>query len=118
MGGAAEVLRHFRVHGDHEFTLLRHQSIAFLDLLAYPVLKRRADHGSYDVHDPLLGRLGQVNLVRQVVCHDWVVVDELHDLLQRQVLVLRHAEVHNAVVLQVALLLVHNVLEEVDGDVV
>ena len=77
VGGAEEVLRHLRIHGDHEFTFLRHQSIAFLDLLANPVLERCADHGSYDVHDPLLRCLRQVNLVRQVVCHDWIVVEEL-----------------------------------------
>ena len=41
-----------------------------------------------------------------------------HDLLQRQVLVLRHVEVLDAVVLEVPLLLVQYVLEEVDGDVV
>ena len=118
MGGVDKLLGHLWVHRDHQLSFLRHQSIAFLDLLAHPLLEWSAEHGSNDVDQPLFGRLGEVDLVGQVVRDIRVVADELHNLLQGQVLIHRHMEVLDAVVLEMPLLLVQNVFEEVDGDVV
>ena len=118
MGGGGELLGHLGVHRDHELSLLRHLGIALLDLVGDPVLEWLTRHGSYNVDQPLLWRLGQVNRVWQVVEDARVVVDLLHDLLNRQALVLRDMEMLNLVILDVAFLLVQHVLQEVNCDVV
>ena len=118
MRGVDELLGHLWVHRDHQLSLLGHQGVALLDLLSHPLLEWCAKHGCNDVDEPLLGRLWEVDLIGQVVGDIRVVVEEHHDLLQRQVLVLRHVEVLDAVVLEVPLLLVQDVLQEVDRDIV
>ena len=118
MGGVVEHLSHFRVHADHELSLLNCLSVSVLHLHTDPSLEGFADDSCTHIHNPLLGYLHQVRIVRQVVSNVRQVGDVLKDLLHRQTLVLRDVEVDNVVVLQVALLPVQHVLEEVHGHVV
>ena len=84
------------------------------DPLTDPVLERLADYRGTDVYDPLLGRLREVRLIRQVVVDVWMLADVLTDVLQREVLVIRHLAPLDLVVLQGLLLSADDVLEEVD----
>ena len=109
---------HLWVEGDHHLSLLGHLGVPLLDLLGHPVSECITDDRGTDVHNPLLRRLRQVNIIRQVVGNVGQVADEDHDLLDGEVLILRHVHVLDAVVLQVGLLLVADVLQEIDRDVV
>ena len=109
---------HLRIHGDHDLLLLRHERVPLLDLLGDPLLEVLAHDGGADVQDPLLRDLRQVGLVGQVQVDLRVLAHEGEDLLERQVLVLRHVDVLDGVVVQVRLLPLHDVLEEVDRRVV
>ena len=71
-----------------------------------------------NVHDPLLWDLGQVHFVRQIVGDAALEVDELQNLLDGQVLVLRNVQRLDIGVENVALLPAEQVLEEVHCDVV
>ena len=62
--------------------------------------------------------LVELHTVGEEVGDVWQVGDELQDLLDGEVLVLRHVEVLDLVVEQVSLLLVQDVFQEVDGRVV
>ena len=108
---------HLRVHGDHHLLLVGHLSVPVLDLLLDPGLERCANDGSADVDDPLLGRLRQVRRVRQVQLDVRLGADELADALEREVLVLRAVERLDLVVLQLPLPAVHEVFQEVNGDI-
>ena len=90
MGTVGELLCHNRIHGDHHVSLLCHSFVAIFDLGAHPLLERLANHCGADVDDPLLGHFLQVWLIGEVEIDLRLVADELHDLFDGEVLVLRH----------------------------
>ena len=118
MAAGLELGGHLRVHRDHDLLLLGHDGVAILHLIADPVPERLAHNGSADINDPLLGHLPQVRVVREVHGDPRLFVDEVQDLLERQVLVLRHVQRLDRFVVQVSLLATKDVFEKVDGDVV
>ena len=101
--GGAELGRHRRIHGDHHLFLLLHEDVALLDLLIDPLLEGVPEDGGANVHDPLLGNLREVELVRQVEVDESLSGDEGHHLLDAEVLVLRHVQRLHIVVAQVCL---------------
>ena len=76
------------------------------------------DDGRTHVDDPLLRRLREVLVVRKERFDVWVVGDELQDLFDCEALVLWDVVVLDLVVQEVALLLIEDVLQKVDGRVV
>ena len=81
-----EDLGDLRVHLDHEVVLHGHLGVAGLDLLLDPLGEWLADHRGDDVADPLLRRLGQLNLLLRQILEDMRVVvgHEPHDLLDAE----------------------------------
>ena len=118
MGGGLELGRHLGIHGDHDLLLLAHQCIPLLHLLRDPGLELFTENSRDDVDQPLLWDFRHVDLVGEVHEHVGLVDDELEDLLDGEVLVLRHVEGLHLVVVDVCLPPGQDVLEEVDGDVV
>ena len=118
MGAGLELGRHLWVHRDHDLLLFSHQRIPFFDLSIDPFLEVSSDHGGADVHDPLLRHLREVGLIREVEIDCRLVTDELHHALEGQVLVLRHVDVLDLVVVQVRLPPRQDIFQEVDGRVV
>ena len=109
---------HLRIQGDHHLSLLCHKDVPFLDLFSHPISEWLTDNGGAYIDNPLLRRLGQVDIIRQVVGDVWYVADELQDFLDREVLILGHVQVLDALVLQVTFMLVAYVLQEINRDVV
>jgi len=109
---------HLWVEGDHHLSLLGHLGVPLLDLLGHPVSECITDDRGTDVHNPLLRRLRQVNVIRQVAGNVGQVADEDHNFFDREILILRHVQVLDVVVLQVGLVLVADVLQEIYRDVV
>ena len=114
MSAGIELGGHHGIHLDHDVLLLGHEGVALLHLVDDPGLERLADHGGADVDDPLLGRLRQVRLVGHVCGDVLVLLAELADVLQREILVLRHIQSLNIRVGHVRLLPGDYVLQEVD----
>ena len=79
MSTCSEFGSHLRVHGDHDFLLLRHQGIPLLDLILHPMLEVRSDHGGADVDNPLLGHLLDVRFIREVMVNLRLRADEGKD---------------------------------------
>ena len=98
MSALGKLRGHHWVHADHDLFLFGHDGIALLDLLGDPLLEVLAHDGGADVQDPLLRDLRQVGLVGQVQVDLRVLTYEGEDLLERQVLVLRHVDVLDRVV--------------------
>ena len=117
MGAGVELGRHHGVHFDHDLLLLGHDGVALLHLRLDPGLEGLADDSRADVHNPLLGHLRHVGLVRQVIGDVGLLAGELADLLERQVLVLRHVQGLDFGVVDVRLLPRQDVLQEVDGHI-
>ena len=113
-----ELRSHLRVHGDHHFFLLAHDCIPLLDLVIDPLSEKVTQDLGANIHDPLLGRLRQVDVVGKVVGDVRLVFDEHQDPLEGEVLILRYEDRWDVFVDQVALPLVNQVIHEVDGDVV
>ena len=118
MGAGTELVRHHRVHLDHDLLLVGHQGISILNLLLDPGLERLSQDSGTDIDDPLLRCLRDVGFVGQVMRDSRLLAGELEDLLQGQVLVLRHVHGLDFVVRDVRLLLGQDVLQKVDGNVV
>ena len=118
MSAGLELLRHHRVHGDHHLLLPGHLQVPILHLVDDPVLEGLANHGCTNIDDPLLRCLRDVGFVGQVMRDSRLLTGELEDLLQGQVLVLRHVHGLDFVVRDVRLLLGQDVLQKVNGDVV
>ena len=110
--------RHVGIHGDHDLFLFGHVCVALLLLLAGPLLERLADHRSTYVHNPLLGHLLDVWMVREIRLNLRLAGDELEDLLERQVPV--HGDVHglDIRVVDLPLLARQDVLQEIDRDII
>ena len=94
---------HHGVHADHDLFLLGHNGITLFDLIGNPLLKILSDHCNTDIDDPLLGNLGQVWIVRQVVLDIRLSCDKFHHALHRQVLVLGHVDMFDGIVLHICL---------------
>ena len=118
VGRGLEFGCHCRVQGNHHLSLLSHLDVPLLDLFGDPFSELLTNNSGANIHNPLLRRLWQVNVIRQVVGNVRQVADEDHDLLDREILILRHVQVLDAVVLEVGLMLVADVLQKIDRDVV
>ena len=108
------VLKELRIHANHHALLFCHHSVAFFDLVHHPVPELLTQDGGANVDDELLGDLGQVDVLQEVVLHLRLVGDVLQDVLDREALVLRHVQGPDLVVLHVLLLPADHVLQEVD----
>lgn len=113
-----ELSQHCWVHRDHDLVLVGHVGVALLHLLCDPILEGLSDHSSQDIHDPLLGHLRQVHLIRQVVDDTGILSREFKDPLEAQVLVLGHEDGLDVVTGDVSLFAVDDVLQEVHVHVV
>ena len=90
-GGALEGSRHVGVHRDQHVLLLRDFRITDLDLMLDPISECVFEHGGSNVHDPLLRRLVDLDLVGQVRVDHTVALEDLFvHLLDGEALVLRH----------------------------
>lgn len=118
MSGGLELGSQRWVHANHQLLLLCHGGVPILDLLSNPSPKGITEDNRTDVDYPLLRDLRQVHLVWKVVVHISLCSNELHDLLQAQVLVLRHVDRLDISVQHVTLLAIEEILEEVDCGVV
>ena len=118
MSGGLELGGQLRIHVDHDLLLLRHQGVALLNLLCDPVSETLAQHGSTYIDYPLFRNLRNVNLVRHVGFDLRHRSNILKDLLEREVLVLRHIQCLDRVVGHIGLLGADQVLQEVNCDVV
>ena len=118
MRGLSELLSHLGIDGDHHIAFALDKFIACSYLLSYPVAEGGTDHSCTHVHDPLLGHLLEIRMIRQVVQDVPLLHREVADVLQRQVLITRHVDSLDLVVGQVPLSCVDDVLEEVDCHVV
>ena len=87
-------------------------------MVGHPSFERLIDDGCIHVDDPLLRRLRQVMVVWQERFDVREVGDEFQDLFDCQALVLRNVVVLDLVVQELALLLIEDVLQKVDGRVV
>ena len=104
-----------RIHGDQHVLLLLDGLVPRLDSLANPRDEWLAEDRRADVADPLLRRLPQLALLRQVVEDALVLQEEVEDLAELQVLVERHVHLDDLVERNELLLALDHVLEEVDG---
>ena len=84
-----EDLRQLRVQVDHHVLFGFHQLIPLFHLLFYPFPEWIADDGVDHVAEPWLGHLVDLSFVRQVLEDLWVIFEELADLDEGQLLVLR-----------------------------
>ena len=84
-----EDLRYIRVHLYHDILLHRHLGMAVLDLCLHPFGELIFEHGGDDIADPLLGRLGQLELrLRQIIVDmPMVIGQELEDLFDSEAFV-------------------------------
>ena len=82
-----------------------------------PLLEAVAQNRSTNINYPLLGHLRQVQVVREVEVHELLGGDEIHHLLEAEVLVLGDVQGLHVVVVHVRLLTREDIFQEVDRDV-
>ena len=84
-----EDLGDLRIHLYHYILLHRNLGVAVLNLCLHPFGELILEHGGDDVADPLLGRLGQLELrLRQIIVDMPVVIrQELEDLFDSEAFV-------------------------------
>jgi len=111
-----EGLCDLRVDVDELVVLEEQVLVALVDLLSDPVGEDDAEQGVADVGDPLLGQLRDLLRDRQVVAHEVVRRDEGRDLVDRERLVLRDGDPLDVLALDALLPPGHEVLQEVDCD--
>ena len=82
-------LGHLWVHMYHDVLLVGHFAMSGIHLVLHPVIEPVLEHGCADIGDPLLRRLGQLELgLGQIFVYLWMVlVQELSDLPDSQALV-------------------------------
>ena len=88
-----------------------------LDLLVDPLLESLSQDGRANVYQPLLWDLWKINIIWKVGVNGGLVTDIQKDLLDRQVLVLRHVQRFDPVVLDISLSPGDDVLRKVYSDV-
>ena len=88
MSTGVELGSHLRIHRDVDLLFVGHQRVSLLDLFDDPVLERISDDSSTNADHPLLGHLGEVWIVRQVLLKPRLIGGEGQDLLNRQIPVL------------------------------
>ena len=118
MSGGLELGGQLRIHVDHDLLLLRHQSVALLNLLCDPFSEALAQHRRANIYNPLFWNLWNVNLVRQICFDLWHRSNICENLLEGEVLVLWHIQCLHLVIRHIRLLAADQVLQEVDRDVV
>ena len=116
--GRSKLGGHLGVHRDHHLLFGAHDCVALLDLVGDPGLELVAEHDRANIHDPLLGHLLKIDVVRQEVGDVGLLRHELEDALDGEVSVLRDVQGLHLVVGDVCLLTSQDVLEEVNGRVV
>ena len=84
-----------RVHGDAEVPILDERSIALIDAGLDPVNEGPADDRGDDIADPLTWHLLELLAVGQVLEDLRVALQLREDLLDREVLILRHTHVRD-----------------------
>ena len=117
MGGSLKLGCHLRVHGDHDFLFVIHDGVPMLDLFVDPLLEALSEDGRADVHQPLLRNFGQINVIREVIVNHVQIAHEFKNLFDRQVLVLRHVQSFDLVILHVSFSPGNYVLQKVNRDV-
>ena len=117
MSACLELGCHFGIHLDHHVSLFSHGLVPFLLAVVDPVPKFVSDDGSTDIDDPLLWNLVQIRFVGQEVEDLWMVASKVHDVVQSQVLVLRHVQSLDCIILEAKLFPITYVSKEIDGDV-
>ena len=117
MCGGLKLGSQLGIHVDHDLFLLRHQGVSLLNLLCDPISEVLANHRGTYIDYPLFWNLWNVNLVRHVGFNLRNTSNIIKDLLEREVLVLRHVQCLHRVVRHIGLLAADQVLQEVDRDV-
>ena len=117
MSGCLKLGGHFRIHRNHDFLFVIHYGVPMLDILIDPIFEAIPENGRTDIDQPLFWDFGQIYVIRKVAVNHVHVTHVLEDLLDRQVLVLRHIEGFHLVVLHVIFSPANDVLQKVNRDV-
>ena len=118
MSACGKLLSHPRVHGDHDLFLVGHERVSLLHLVADPVLEHVAQDRGAHIDEPDLRNLGQVDVVREELLEPGLLRGEFQDLLDRQVLVLRHVDSLDVINVHERSLLRQDIFQEVDRRVI
>ena len=117
MGTCFELGCHFRIHFNHHVPLFCHGLVPFLLTVVNPISEFDTNDCCTDINDPLLWDLWQIRFIGQVVEDSWVVAGKVHDVVERQVLVLWYMQSLDLVVLEAKLLPVTDIPQKVNGHV-
>lgn len=118
MCAGLELRRHLWVHGNHKIPFLGHSGVPFFFLGGDPVSERLSDHSGADVDEPLFWNFLKIRVIRQVVIDVSMIANEVENSFHRQVLILRYEHGFHVFILNFALLLTDEVLQEVHGGVI
>ena len=117
MSTCLELGCHFGIHLDHHVPLFSHGFVPFLLAVVNPISELDTNDSCTDINDPLLWDLWQIRFIGQVVEDSWVVAGKVHDVIERQVLVLWYMQSLDGIVLEAQLLPVADISQKVNGDV-
>ena len=104
MSTGLELGCHLGIHLDHHVPLLCHGFVPFFFAIVNPISELDTNNSCTNINDPLLWDLWQIRFVRQEVEDSWVVAGKVHDVVERQVLVLWYMQGLDLVVLKAQLL--------------